>query len=148
ILALVTFCALAPSTVHAADAQDWPLCRRGSDELALEVVIRRCTAVLGANPSQERKVVAYFNRGVAYQRMEWRDSAIADYNEVLKLTPDDSCVLSNRGLVYSEKGQHDLAIVDFDHALKLDPDNAAAYLNRGLARYGKKEYARAVEDYT
>ena len=73
-------------------------------------MISRCTGVLGANPSKDRKVVAYFNRGVAYQRMEWRDSAIADYNEVLKFTPDDACVLSNRGLAYSEKGEHDRAI--------------------------------------
>jgi len=70
---------------------------RGIDELPVEVVIARCTAVLNAAPARDRKLIAHFNRGVAYQRLVWLSSAIADYTEVLKLRPNGWRTLSNRG---------------------------------------------------
>ena len=53
-------------------------------------------------------------------------SAIDDFDEVLRIKPDDIKALHNRGLAYACSGERGLAIEDFTGVLRIDPDNVDA----------------------
>jgi tetratricopeptide (TPR) repeat protein len=109
--------------------------------------IEKAVASLTAGTTIEGLADAYFRLGLLYQSaIENNDKAIADYDQGLKLQPDDAEAYNNRGSAYNGKSQYDRAIADFDQALKLKPDLAEAYNNRGFAYYYQGEYDRAIED--
>src|SRR5436190_1698992 len=145
LIAFIGLSALMPNFAHAQKAQDSALC--WDPHLPPEIVVSRCTAVINAGPARDRRLIAFFARGVAYQRLNWLSSAIADYTEVLRLRPNEERTLNNRGVALSYKGEHDRAIADFNRSLKLKPKSPETHLNRGLAYYEKREYARAIADY-
>ncbi len=62
-----------------------------------------------------------------YGRKRDYDRAIADFDKVLSLTPDDARAHYLRGLAWHRKGDPRRAIPDFDKAAELDPANAAVY---------------------
>jgi len=82
----------------------------------------------------------YYKRG-AYAH------AIAEFNNVLDVDPENIDALNNRGNAYSYSGRYTEAIRDFDQVIGLEPDFALAYHNRGiaLAWRGKKE--EAIRDF-
>ena len=49
------------------------------------------------------------------------DRAIADFDEAIKLNPNDANAYYNRGLAYKKKGDKEQAIADFRKALEIDP---------------------------
>src|SRR4051812_59470 len=61
------------------------------------------------------------------------DRGLADYNETIRLNPNDASAYFNRGKFWDAKGDFDRAIADYSEAIRLDPKYAAAYNNRGLA---------------
>ncbi|GBU21202.1 hypothetical protein R80B4_01091 [Fibrobacteres bacterium R8-0-B4] len=99
----------------------------------------------------------YIKRGDEYLGKSEFDSAIADYTEAIRLSPDNAMAYRKRGNVYAEmfdayawiefsyrihriirirKGsddgkKYDLAVADFTEALRLDPNNAEVYFQRG-----------------
>jgi tetratricopeptide (TPR) repeat protein len=54
------------------------------------------------------------------------DSAIADYDQAVKLDPNDAAAYINRGKVYFEKGDYDCGMTDLKKALKITSDRAVA----------------------
>ena len=87
-----------------------------------------------------------FFRGTSFALREDFDSAIADFDQAIKLKPD-ALAYFNRGNAYYDKGQHDRAIADYDQAIRLKPKFAPAYDNRGAAYNNKGDYDRAIADY-
>jgi len=85
-----------------------------------------------------------------YQRMLSGDlkGALADYNEVVKLEPNEADNYINRGLV--KEKMHDLsgALADFSHAIKLDERNPKAWVCRGNVVSKLNNWKEAIEDYT
>ncbi len=75
------------------------------------------------------------------------DSAFADYNQALKLDPNDAGAYNNRIVAYSDLKDYDSAIADYNQALKLDPNDADAYNSRGLAYKNKGSLDKASEDF-
>ena len=88
-------------------------------------------------------VVAYNNRGLAYQDLGDFERAIADYGEALRLDPGYALAYNNSGLSYANLGDFDSAIADYGEALRLDPGLAFAYGNRGIVflELGRNEEA-------
>ncbi|NET62375.1 MAG: tetratricopeptide repeat protein, partial [Symploca sp. SIO2E6] len=41
---------------------------------------------------------------------------MADFNQALKIYPEDALAYNNRGVAYSDKGELDQAIADFNQA--------------------------------
>lgn len=93
----------------------------------------------------ESRAWAYRLRAVAwYERGEW-DSAIADFSEVLKQTPD-AVTYGSRGSAWIQKKEYDKAIADFSQAIRFDPKDVSAYCNRAGAWAQKKDFDKAIAD--
>jgi len=88
----------------------------------------------------------YFYRGTSYVLKSDNKSAIADYNQALKLKPDFALAYNNRGGAYNSQGNYIQAIADCNQALKLRPDFALAYSNRGGAYNNRGNYTQAIAD--
>ena len=56
--------------------------------------------------------------------------AIADFDEAIKLDPNDATAYNNRGSAKEKLGDYASASADFDQAIKLDPNNATAHIQR------------------
>ncbi len=67
------------------------------------------------------------NRGSAWQSKGEYDKAIADYDRVIELDPEDADAYFSRGDVWDIKGEYEKAIADCSRAIDLEPDNADAY---------------------
>ncbi len=94
-----------------------------------------------------RVPLAYYNRGLSYQREGQFYRAIEDYDRAAALDPSDYEALNNLGVLYGKVGLAEQAIEVFDKAILANPGYAVAYFNRGLfySRAGNKDLA--AEDY-
>ena len=90
----------------------------------------------------------YQDRGITYLEKGDYDLAIAEYNETIRLNPDNAVAHNNRGLAYDNKGDYDRAIAEYSEAIRLKPDLALAYNNRGAAYSNKSNFDRAIADST
>jgi len=80
------------------------------------------------------RIKALTARAATFERKEMYDSAIADYDAVLRLDPALADIYNARGELWRRKGDRPKAVADFGAALKLNPDHPAAKANhRSLA---------------
>ena len=92
--------------------------------------------------------MAYSGRAHVNQRLGRLDAAIADYDQVIKLMPNESDAHNNRGIINHKLGKNDLALEDHTRAISLNPNNATSYLRRGNIYQNLENYPLAVADYT
>ena len=69
---------------------------------------------------------AYNNRGSVYFNKGDYDRAIKEFDESIRLNPNDAIAHYNRGTAWSNKGDKDRAIKDYDEAIRLDPKKVVA----------------------
>jgi tetratricopeptide (TPR) repeat protein len=132
----------------AQTTQDWTNCLAG-DLSTPDLPIDGCTAVIKTGEQVLRRLAAaYNNRGVAYRVKANYAQAIDDFNEAIRLVPNNANAFNNRGVAYRNMGDLDRAVADYDQAILIKPDYVAAFYNRGLALADKKEYAKAISDFT
>jgi len=88
--------------------------------------------------------------------------AIKDFDEAIRLEPQNAVAYFNRGTAYLHQGIEDLAskkfehaieafievVADYDEAIRLDPEYADAYGSRGAAYVYLEKYELAIQDYT
>jgi len=125
---------------------------KGRIDLAIEDGDR----AIGLNRSL---ATAFFARADAYRdKAQWdfdaylaegvyEDRAIADYDEGIRLSPNNASAFRNRGFLNTKRQRYDRAIQDFDEAIRLDPNVAAAFSGRAYALRFVGQYERAIEDY-
>jgi tetratricopeptide (TPR) repeat protein len=75
------------------------------------------------------------------------DSAIADFNETIRLAPKFANGFYNRGLTYSRKNEFDKTIADFSEVIRLEPKGWGGFRSRGTAYYFKNDFDKAIADY-
>ena len=129
-------------------SQDWQECSGTDTPLATQ--INACTQLTNSLPPSEQtaelRAIVFYNRGIAYSESKDPESALKDFDESIRLNPNNSDAFMNRGNVHGDKGDLDHAIADYDHAIEIDPSNASAFNNRSNAFFAKKENERAMAD--
>jgi tetratricopeptide (TPR) repeat protein len=90
----------------------------------------------------------FFERGLllATRKGEF-GRAIADFDKVLDLAPNDIDALILRGDAYRQMGDIARAMADLDRAVALAPANHRGYFFRGLANSRRGEKLLALADY-
>lgn len=104
-----------------------------------ENAVRRCRDALDSGDlSKEDFLVVLQNRAAALTGNGDYDRAIQDWDQAIRLSPDNADLYNHRGKAYDSKGDGDRAIQDYDQAVQLAPEDAIYYYNRGVA-YGRKD---------
>lgn len=130
----------------SAPEPDAVLCADG--KAAVETAILACTRLIESGRYNDAgRAIWATNRGLHEQRAGYLAEAIKDFDEAIRLRPNDVNLYLSRGATYGMSEQLDKAIADFDHALVLDPDSGIAYMNRATAENRKGERAASLGDY-
>ena len=93
-------------------------CRKHTEKFEYPEAIDACGKAIGLDG---KYADAYFWRGIALVATRQYDKALADFTQVIALSPTDVQALSNRGLVYRRLKQFDLALKDLNQAIEIDP---------------------------
>jgi tetratricopeptide (TPR) repeat protein len=93
---------------------------------------------------------SYFSRGIiSKEHTVIYEKAIEDFNQALRLDPNNANIYAERGFAYSEIRDYDKAIADFTQAIKLSPNDSRIYYNARGSMYGSKgDFDKAIADYT
>lgn len=91
----------------------------------------------------------FIDRGEYHGHLGQYDQAIAEFNNAIKLSPNNADAFNDRGLAYILKGDIEQALADYNKAIELNSLHARAYNNRGLL-YGrnKGQFTLAIADFT
>ncbi len=73
-------------------------------------------------------------------------SALSDFNQALRLAPNNAYLYYDRAIVNALNGETSKAIEDYSHAIKLEPHMAEAYYNRGILYYNMGDKNSAKRD--
>lgn len=150
---------LEPKNAEALTNRGYVACLRGRYDEAL----RDLDEAIRVAP---QSALAYNHRGTVYSR-QWRQGrapkyllraggpghvelakkALKDFDEAIRLEPQNAQAFNNRGAVYAELGDHPQALADFSTAIALEPTFAPAYRNRGNSYLETGDTDRARADY-
>ena len=100
---------------------------------SLSIVLVAALALVLASCGGLSEAEEHYNTGVGLQEQGLFEEAIADYDEAIRLTPEDADAYNNRGNAHDELGQYERAIEDYDEAIRLIPQDARGYVGRALA---------------
>jgi tetratricopeptide (TPR) repeat protein len=81
-----------------------------------------------------------------YEIGDYRGAILA-YDEVIRLTPNNSEALFYRGMAYYNLGDNQAAIQDYNQVLKINPNDAIAYYNRGNVYATLGDKFQAISDF-
>lgn len=87
------------------------------------------------------------NRGNAKVSQNNLKSAIADFDQAIKLAPAATDPYLNRGTAWEGLGEWEKAIADYRQLLELDPQDAMDYNNLGNAFAGQGNWTEAIAYY-
>jgi len=92
-----------------------------------------------------------FNRGNIYAKKRDYINALNDYEEAMKISPDDSHllvrILNNRANIYCAQNDLAHAIAEYNNALEKEPNNPFLLNNRANIYYAMGDYSNAIADY-
>ena len=106
-----------------------------------EVLLRHAIEVT------ENNELAHRNLGVALYEKGQTDEAIRQFEEGVRLKPDDAYTHYNLGIAFDKQGQGDKAIGQLQEALRLEPDYADAHYNLGVAFFQQGRTAEAIGQF-
>jgi tetratricopeptide (TPR) repeat protein len=141
-LFLLGFVALAAAQAPPADLT------RCADTDA-DTSIGACTSLIGSTgQSDDALAKAFTYRGFSYLKKNQYDRAIEDFDQAIKLDPNNAWAFANRGNAYFNKRQPDRALQDYDQALQLNPlGYATLFYGRGAIYSARGETDRAIAEF-
>lgn len=86
------------------------------------------------------------SRGNAYDDNGNPTSALADYNQAIKLDPNSSSAYYNRGVAYDKQKKYQLALADYTKSIEANPEYASPYRNRAVIYDKLGNTAKAAAD--
>jgi tetratricopeptide (TPR) repeat protein len=110
----------------------------------MDLAIEQYTEAISIDPEFTD---AYFDRGIAFRRIDDYDRTIADYTQAIALDPDHVLSFYQRGVVYHYQGDLDKAISDLNKVTELDSNYALAYAVRGQVYSEIGEIDLAIANY-
>jgi tetratricopeptide (TPR) repeat protein len=136
-----------PSSSPDEDAGDAALAAGNDDE-----AIRLYTAAIDAAMKTPRLYYDYISRGIAYLKKNQTPEAMKDFDEALKLKPDDLEARFRRAGLLVQQKQYDAAIEDYTKYLEadkdgMDPNRAMALRLRGFSYNTLQQDVKAGADY-
>ncbi len=72
---------------------------------------------------------SYLNRGNAWKKKKNFDQALADFNDAIRLNPENWVAFDGRGLVWRKKKEYARAAADFAECMRLRPEYFSVYNN-------------------
>ena len=109
-----------------------------------DLAISDFTKYIRLNPGD---VEGYILRAGLYGRGDF-ESALRDYNQAIRLEPNNAKVYKEHGSAYWMNGDIDHAMRDYTQALQINPEDAMTYNNRGLVYSQKGDLDRAIDDFS
>ena len=91
--------------------------------------------------------VAHQRLGDALMHRERMSEAIEQFEQALKIKPDDRVARNNLGITLARTGRVSEAIEQFEQALKIRPDDAYAHDNLGVALMRTGRMSEAIEQF-
>jgi serine/threonine protein kinase/tetratricopeptide (TPR) repeat protein len=85
------------------------------------------------------RAVVYYNRGLAYSRLNDTEHALNDYGQALRLDPNLAEAALNRGILYFQQKDFANAAADLKYALAKGSDPAATHYNLALVFAAEKK---------
>jgi hypothetical protein len=99
-----------------------------------DLAIGACTAIIQSSQETANGLAAAFlNRGRGYAGKRDYDRAIQDYDQAIRLDPNNAAAFSSRGNAYNHKHEYDRAIQDPPRA-GCDPEALGELLRLGPER--------------
>ncbi len=96
------------------------------------------------NPSAK----TYIETGNTLKEQGKLDQAIANYQQALKIEPNNALAYNQMGEIYVQQGKLDAAIAACQNAIKIKPNLAAAYKNLGNALQAGGKIEEAIRAYS
>ncbi len=119
----------------------------GADRTSPDPQIEGCTALIeSGKETQKTLAIAYNNRGNAYTGKGEYDRAIKDFDESIKLNPNNASAIFNRAEAYLNKGEYQRAVRDYDDAIRLKPTSDTVWNGRCWTRAIVGELQAALAD--
>lgn len=87
----------------------------------------------------------YVTRGRLYAQFDSRN-AISDFNQAIRLNPQDVMAYTWRSAAYADLGIYDKALEDAEHAIKMDANIHQAHLHKAIAENGLEHYENALAE--
>jgi tetratricopeptide (TPR) repeat protein len=139
-------CATSPQVTPADLFQARTWCERQNEQLITpDLQIAGCTTLIQSGRETQRDLFATFiRRGQGYRDKDDNAHAIQDFDQAIRLKPDEWIVYNNRGYSYEITGDYDRAVQDYDQAIRLKPDDAGAFQMRCRTRADMNEKLEAA----
>ena len=116
VLTTTTIC------VNAQLSPLWQGCT-GNPDIDWDQQLKNCTALIQSGTEQkENLAIAFYNRALAYESKDDYVRAIADYDEAIRLNPNDADALLYRGLDKQRIGDKAGAEADIAAAERINPN--------------------------
>jgi tetratricopeptide (TPR) repeat protein len=142
-------CLVVVAAANGAIADTLADCSQGRNS---DVRLRACSDVIaGPAYGPDEKALAYRNRGNARADAGASAQAVADFNQAIRLRPNDASGYAGRARAKLALRDVAAAIDDYDAALRLTPTTpatASLYVGRGHARFVKGDLTAAIADFT
>ena len=127
ILSIMSTAILAPQTMFASESI--PVATKQSSQLEAKKI---------------QAAQAYNERGVTLAEQGKFNSAIAAFNQAIKIYPTFENAHNNLGLALSSQNQFAQAVTAFKQALAINPQNLETYNNLGIALGSQGNFTEAI----
>ncbi|MBF2029379.1 MAG: tetratricopeptide repeat protein [Oscillatoriales cyanobacterium C42_A2020_001] len=87
----------------------------------------------------------YLQQGTQKSQANNYQGAIADFDEAIRLAPEDVNAYINRGYAYHRLGNLSAAANDYNKAIQLNPNSAEAHSNLSHVRFDQRNYNEAAK---